>query len=106
METKTVKIKILRIRFLCYSESFFSVYNEKVKGVVTVFLEGEILDDDPVLFFLNFSCIYQLKIRSSNLHIDWAIYIEIYRFSYDILGFLNIEIRVKSFPIFSHIQSD
>jgi hypothetical protein len=46
---KTVKIQILRIRFLRQSESNFSVYKES-EGAVTIFFEREISDDDPVLF--------------------------------------------------------
>jgi hypothetical protein len=49
VETETVKIQILRIRFLRYFESNFSVYNEKLGGAATVFLEREISGDNPVL---------------------------------------------------------
>jgi hypothetical protein len=50
VETKTVKIQILRTRFFKYSEL---IYNKK-PGVVTVFFEREILDDDPILYLSKF----------------------------------------------------
>jgi hypothetical protein len=50
--SKTVKIQILRIRFLKQSESNFFVYNEKDRG--TGFFEREILSDNPILFFSKF----------------------------------------------------
>jgi hypothetical protein len=42
VETKTVKIQILRIRFLRYSESNFFVYEEKLGGCNCISREGHI----------------------------------------------------------------
>jgi hypothetical protein len=39
--SKTVKIQILRIRFLRQSESIFFVYNEKARGCNWIFLRGK-----------------------------------------------------------------
>jgi hypothetical protein len=46
--SKTVKIQILRIRFLRHYESISFAYNEKDLIRRTGFFEREILSDDPV----------------------------------------------------------
>ncbi len=52
VETKTVKIQILRNRFISIWIDI-SVYNEK--GAGTVFLKREILNDDPDFFLSQIS---------------------------------------------------
>jgi hypothetical protein len=51
---KPLKFKFLGSVFYLAIRIEFSDYTEKLGGAVTVFLEGEILDGDPVLFCFKF----------------------------------------------------
>ncbi len=64
VESKTVKIQILGIRFLKHSESepISFVYNEMFRGAVTSISWGGILGDDPVWFIFKFRWVFSFQI--------------------------------------------
>jgi hypothetical protein len=61
--SKTVKIQILRIRFLRHSESNFYIYNEKTRGLKLDFLSGKYRVIIRIYSSPNFRLIYLLKKR-------------------------------------------
>ncbi len=83
--------------------SDFFPFMIKSKGAVTVFLEREISDDDPVLFFLEFKFNFPtldenqfiFAYKFDNLHGNLSIFVKL-------IGFLKIKNLLKSFLIFPH----
>jgi hypothetical protein len=97
--SKTVKIQILRIRFLRQSESIFFVYNEKARGLELYFLKGEYWVIIRFYSSQNFSWIFQPKIGiSSYLLVIWQFTLKFIDFLLKISVSWKLENLFEYFP--------